>query len=161
YPRGTLTAARTSRHVAPPLAEVAMSVPVPDSDTRLFGRLLVMRIMVGAMALGVVTFLVIALVLRAREPGLHATQTGELTYVVLGLAAVLILLQAVVPGLVANSLRRRIAAGTWPPPGAPSTPLDDFGKLCALYQTRLLIGAALVEGGAFASLVAYLLEGNI
>ena len=34
------------------------------------------------------------------------------------------------------------------------------GKLFGVYQTKTIIGAAMIEGAAFLNLVAYLLEGN-
>jgi hypothetical protein len=120
-----------------------------------------MRIIVLALALGVLSFLVIAVVVRTQNPQMQASRTGFLTYGALGIAALLVLLQAVVPALLANQLRRQLAAGKWPPPGAASTPADDFGKLCALYQTRLLLGAAMLEGGAFLLLIAYFMDGDV
>src|SRR5262249_35697195 len=146
-PRGTLGAGRTSRPLAPVPAELAMSVPLPDSDARLSARLLVMRILVIALALGALSFLVVAVIVRTENPNLQASRTGFLTYGALGIAALLVLLQATIPALIAAGLRQQLAAGKWPAPGAASTPADDSGKLCALYQTRLLLGAAMLEAG--------------
>jgi hypothetical protein len=138
-----------------------MSVPLPDSDARLSGRLLTMRILVIALALGVLSFLAVAVIVRVENPNLQASRTGFLTYGALGIAALLVLVQATVPALIATGLRWQLAAGKWPAPGAASTPADDFGKLCALYQTRLLLGAAMLEGGSFLLLIAYLMEGDV
>ena len=40
-------------------------------------------------------------------------------------------------------------------------PDTDEGKLLAVYQSKTILGAAILEGGAFANLVAYLLEGQV
>ena len=70
------------------------------------------------------------------------------------------------PNFSVNGTRKRIAQGTWQPPvrpGYPPAPVppDDAGKLLAVYQTALIIGAALLEGATFFLAIAYFLEGQI
>jgi hypothetical protein len=133
----------------------------PDQDTRLSAHLRIMRIIVIALAMGVVIFLVVAVVLRQQNPNQPDPDPPIMSLTALGFAGLQLILQAVIPGLVTTWLRRQLAAGTWPRPGILPVPADDVGKLCLLYQTRLLVGAALAEGAAFFLLIAYLLEGQI
>jgi hypothetical protein len=135
---------------------------VPDQDTRLSAHLRIMRILVIALAMGILTFLVVAIVVRQQDPNQPVPDPPIFTLTGLGFAGLQLILQAVIPGLVATRLRRQLAAGNWPrlQMSAP-VPMDDVGKLCMLYQTRLIVGAALVEGAAFFLLIAYLLEGQI
>jgi hypothetical protein len=133
----------------------------PDQDTRLTVYLRTMRIIVLALAMGVLAFLVVAVVIRQQRTDQPVPDPPIITLTALGYAGLQLILQAVIPGLVANRLRRQIAAGTWPRPEVGPAPADDTGRLCALYQTRLLIGAALAEGAAFFLLIAYLLEGQL
>jgi hypothetical protein len=132
-----------------------------DPDAVLSACLRVGRIILVALALGVLAFLGIAVFIRENNPR-PVPDTPILTYVALAVAALQAILQGVLPGLVATGIRRQLVAGKWPParPGRPVPP-DDRSKLCALYITRLIIGAALVEGAAFLLLIAYLLEGSV
>ncbi len=80
-----------------------------------------------------------------------------------GLTASVLASRAVVAGA-----RRRIAKGTWSHPvsrdGGPTllplAPPSDVIKLASVYQTQLILGAALTEVPAFFALIAYLLEGT-
>jgi hypothetical protein len=134
----------------------------PDQDTRLSAYLRTMRIIVIALAMGILTFLVVAVVIRLQNPNQPVPDPPIITLTALGFAGLQLVLQAVVPNRMAAGVRRRIAAGQWPPPGMrASVPADDVGKLCILYQVRLILGAALAEGAAFFLLIAYLMEGQI
>jgi hypothetical protein len=133
----------------------------PDQDTQLSLYLRTMRIIVIALAMGVLAFLVVAVVIRQQNPNQPVPDPPIITITALGFAGLQLILQAVIPGLIATGLRRQLAAGKWPRPGILSVPADDVVKLCALYQTRLIIGAAIAEGAAFFLLIAYLLEGQL
>jgi hypothetical protein len=132
----------------------------PEEDTRLTVCLRVTRIIISALVIGVVVCGVVFVAMRQQQ-NQPAAADPFITYIALGFAAFQVMLQAVVPGLMTTGLRRQIAAGKWPPanPGRPVPP-DDLGKLCGLFQTRLIVGAALVEGAAFFLLIAYFLEGS-
>jgi hypothetical protein len=133
-----------------------------DQEARLSAYLRTMRIIVLTLAMGILAFGVVAVVIRLEGPNQPVPDPPLITFIGLPFAASLFVLQGVVPNLIAAGMRRRLAAGKWPPPGmAKSAPADDTGKLCMLYQVRLLIGAALAESAAFFLLIAYLLEGQI
>ena len=133
---------------------------LPDEDTRLSLSLRVCRIIVLALIMGVVAFGVVAIVLR-QDPNRPVAAEPFISYGALGVAALAVLLQAVVPGLMVTGMRRQIAAGKWPPAQTAHLIPDDLGKLCALFQTRLIFSVAFMEGAAFFLLVAYLLEGSV
>jgi hypothetical protein len=73
----------------------------------------------------------------------------------------------VVPKINVAQARRQIAREGPAPTtkGGPSEPKQLYpagytGKLAQLYQTQLIIGAAMLEGGAFFAVIAYMLERN-
>jgi hypothetical protein len=136
------------------------------------------QIIVGALILGLVTFLGIASVidLGAPQPAQAGANPGGgvggpaapgqdlslgrlLTWMAIGFAAIDLPLSFLVAALITRQNRRAIASGRWPPPqtrldtGAPPT---DAGKLAAVYSTQLIVAAAMIEGAAFFAGVAYL-----
>src|SRR4051812_29883720 len=87
-----------------------------------------------------------------------------ISYVAVAFAVMGVAMSRLVPLLVVESGRARIARGTWAPPsrragGFTPGPAGDTARLAALYTTSRIIGVALVEGPAFLSMVAYMLEG--
>ena len=114
-------------------------------------QLLSMRIIHGALCMGMVTATVVLGMLRLNG-GQPPAQLPMISYVGFGMAAVCLVLSFIVPNLLAAGFRQRIAAGTLPLPG------DDVGWW-AIYQARLIVGMALLEGAAFMQAIAYFLEG--
>ena len=88
-----------------------------------------------------------------------------LTYTAILFAAIALPLSFVLPGIVATQQRRAVAAGKWPvPPGpgmAPQAPATETGQLAVVYQTQLIIGAAMIEGAAFFAAAAYFIEKSL
>ncbi len=127
-------------------------------------NVLTLRIILGALATGVLVFAAIALVLRAgggmpaRGDGFDLLSVMAMGWTPLGLIA-----SRVVPMLIVRNARAKIAAGTYLPghQGASSpSASSESDVLIGLYQSNAIIAAALLEGSAFYCLVAYLLEGN-
>ncbi len=122
------------------------------------GPLRTARLVVVALVAGVAAFAVFA-VMRGiqQEPADDATVS-----MVMALMGVMIIVSwFFVPSQVVNQARRGIAAGTWPPPHqAAQAPTTDAGKLGALFVTKTIVGASLLEGGAFGNLIAFMLEGQ-
>jgi hypothetical protein len=117
-----------------------------------------MQIIVAALAAGVLAFMVVALLVRgSREPA-----QANLVYIALAFSLIALVAWAILPNLMTNQARRQIAERSNPPRGttAPSADVGEVGHLAAVYQTRLIIGAAILEGAAFFNLVAYLVEGH-
>jgi hypothetical protein len=112
-------------------------------------RLMTMRIIVGALTAGVVVFALIAIVTRALgsmplPPALPIISVVAAALGVMTLVARMVMLPA-----VTNAGRRQLL-------GAKDVTTD---QLLTVYQTRMIIGAALMEGPAFLFLMAYLTEG--
>jgi hypothetical protein len=108
-----------------------------------------LRIIVLALAMGCVTFLVVAFVLRnSGERDAPPAGPPTLTIVAAALAAGAAVARAFVSPLVVASGRRRLAS-------------DDAKALAGLYTNRTILAAALLEGAAFAAGVAYLVEGRV
>lgn len=116
------------------------------------------QIIVAALVMGVVSF---GVVVVSGIAGGQGGQGNTLTLLAVGFAAADLVLCLLVPQLLAAAQRRKIAAGTWGSTSAPSqgpAPDTDTGKLAIVYQTKLIIGAAMLEGGCFLALLAYMLE---
>lgn len=112
------------------------------------------QIIVGALVMGVITFGVVVVSGIAGGPG---GQGNLLTLLAVGLGAADLVLCLLVPNLLVAAQRRKLAAGNGGSP-AGADPATDAGQLALLYQTKLIIGAAMLEGGCFLGLVAYMLE---
>lgn len=132
----------------------------PSAELTLDRRIQVMRIILVALMGGVGALMVIAVVMRTGGQFGPPRENPVITYVSFAYAAGIFAAHAFVPNRVAAGVRRRLAGDV-----APSAP-DDTGlspdekSLCAAYQTRLIVAAALVEGAAFMFLIAYMIEGN-
>jgi len=139
---------------------------------------------VGAMIMGVATFLAIALFVTqvavnpAPAPpgggavGAAVAAPGDsslqvITYLAVASGLIVLVLSFVVPKINIARTRRQIAlAGPIATTeGVPSEPKQLYpagytGKLAQLYQTQLIIGAAMLEGAAFFATIAYMVERN-
>jgi hypothetical protein len=75
-------------------------------------------------------------------------------------------LSFVVPNLAVTNWRKQLARGAAPKvKGGPTEakqiyPAGDTGSLAQLYQTQLIVGAAMLEGAAFFAGIAFMLERN-
>lgn len=134
-----------------------------DEDARLDQRLLVMRLILGALAVGITGFLIVVVFIRASGGAKPPANFPLITYIGLGWALLLLPVQALFPRLIVDRAARgrALAQGTPLGPNAASPPLSERGAWYAVYQTRLIIGAAILEGGAFFLLIAYFLEGAL
>lgn len=106
------------------------------------------RIIVGSLATGLTIFLVICVAVIRPEPA----DEPFLTWAGLALAAVALIASNAVRRLIADQGKRQIA-------GEPAG--DRPGSLLSLYQTQLVAGAALIEGGGFFALICYFIEGSM
>jgi hypothetical protein len=142
------------------------------------------QIIVIALIMGVLFYLaIITLVvppLFNPAPALRGEGAGEaaiagpgnsplvvITYLALAVGLVDLVLSFVLPKLNTDQARRRLAqkgpaesTRGVPSESKQSGPAGDTGKLLSLYQTQLIIGAAMLEGGAFFAAVAYMLDRN-
>jgi hypothetical protein len=114
---------------------------------------------------GALAFLAIALVLVLGSDR-PAAPAGALPLVSI-MAAVFMALTAglsfLVPEVVSRTALRQLLAGNWQPPeGADPRAFPTFtAKLMTVYQTSLIVGLAMLEGGAFFLLMAYIIEAQL
>ena len=109
------------------------------------------QVIILAMTAGLVFFLVVVLFVRG-QPGAAAgpARPGPLiSYVAAAFAAAVVPMSLIVPSAVVKSGRAQIAPG----------PDDPTLRLAGVYQTSLIMGAALNEGPALFALVAFMIEG--
>ncbi len=126
-------------------------------------RLRVTQIVAAALMLGVLFFAgVVMFGPLANQPPRAANAVPMLSYGAAGLFAVILLVWAVLPGRMAEIQVGKIARGQWNIVANPATPAGyfatDTAKLLATYQTKVIVACALLEGSAFASIVAYMIE---
>src|ERR1043165_9741616 len=139
-----------------------------DSDAfRQEAALRVMRIVVSALMIGILSFLgIVIFLVQQREP--NPNQQIIISYIAIGFFAIILVSWWVVPDLMMNNSIERIAAGTW----TAGTDRDDQGvssrnfptdasKLLVVYQVKTIVASGLLEGAAFFGCIAYLQEGQV
>jgi len=131
------------------------------------------QIIIGSLISGVTIFLLIVVflvhfagfgALAGPNPPATAQSIPFITYIAVGMAAILLPLSFILPGLVATQSLRSAAGGgpdggSSPTKDAASTP-GAVGGPAAAFQTSAIIGGALNEGAAFFAVIAYLIEQN-
>jgi hypothetical protein len=125
----------------------------------------VSQIIVAALIMGVVIFLAIILLFVPAQAAMIPAGGGAplpapadsalplITYVALAMCLADLALSFVVPKLVVANARKQIAREK-----APKDKGGDTAALAQIYQTQLIIGAAMLEGGAFFAAIAFMLE---
>ncbi len=110
------------------------------------------QIIVGALMMGVVMFGVVVLVVLqpGRAQPAPNPQTPLLAWMSAGAAAVMLGLRIVLPGIVSSApTRQALEAGG-----------DLREALAPVYQMKVIVGNAMLEGVAFFCLISYLIEGQ-
>ncbi len=111
----------------------------------------VMQIVAGALIMGVVMFGAVAAVVVGGD---HADDPGLLTWIAVGFGVNQLVLRTIIPTAIAKSSVQKIAGELQD---------DDVSRnrLVGIYQTQMIIGMALLEGGAFLGLVAYIAQKHV
>src|SRR5262249_56995441 len=117
---------------------------------------LTMRIIHGALCTGLVALTAVLAGQRMANNQPPAA-LPLISYIGFGVAAVCLILSFVVPNLVQAGWRRRIAAGQ--SPLLNDSTADRESLWLVLYQTRLILGMAMLEGAAFMQVIAFFVEG--
>lgn len=121
-------------------------------------RLMAMRIIVSALLGGLAIFAGVAVAYRyTGHPAAPALMV--LTYVSIVFTGVLTLCSAVVPAIWAATARRGLLATPATDESGSPAPIA-ASKWYEIYQSQLIISAALLEGPAFLALIAFLIEGS-
>jgi hypothetical protein len=119
--------------------------PVPDQTIR------PMQVIVFALMSGVITFGAITMAITVGKPAGDTT----MAFVAAAFGVGAILLSFVIPPIVGGVHAGQVFAkeGSTDPENIPNT----VQQLAVSYQTKLIIGDAILEGAAFFNLVAYIL----
>jgi hypothetical protein len=130
-------------------------------------RVRIMRIIVLAMAAGIVLFLTVILtVSELARPLMPERQARLLTYIAAAYGGVALAAAPLISTLLMSAGMRQMAQSPPSKPKAATLPSppeflqSDAGKLTALYATKTIISAAFYEGAALFLCVAYLLGRN-
>ncbi len=129
-----------------------------------------LRIIVGTLVFSLILFISICAVIGPSTPKPVPAPTVEagtaqvpadaklplLTVLSFLFAATLLPLSVVLPGIVADSWRKKLAAGK----ALAGAPPGDVPGLVMIFQTKTIVAAALSEGPAVFAAIAYLMEGN-
>jgi hypothetical protein len=123
-----------------------------------------LQIVVAAMAGGIAVFAAVVLALDLGGQGGGQPAATLVTYLAVAVAAVALVVSLVVPAVITAKARQNIIAGKPPIPN-PRLPLPpevgQVGPLAAVYQTRLIVAAGVLEGAAFFNLIACMIEGHL
>jgi hypothetical protein len=118
----------------------------------------VLQIVIGAMLMGIVTFAVVVVVVRASGQDPQPPMPGKplISYVAIAVAiGSLVFREVVGAAVVGAGLRKIVREGQ-----RAGTSVDRAAQLAGFFQKKTIIAAAMTEGPALFLLVAYLLEGN-
>jgi len=111
------------------------------------GTLRTSRILVAAFSQGILVFsAVVAYLVWGTDQGNLQVSQPVIASVAAGTAAVLLILSGIIPGMVVSNQRSRFDSSVKPE------------ELVPLFQTKLITAGALLEGGAFFNLIAFLIE---
>src|SRR5262249_22055857 len=111
----------------------------PQSNQSLAARVQVLQIIVGALAMGVATFLGISFqIWKAPAAGQNKDLLPVLTFTSFGMLAMAIVGSFVLPRIIMSNTRKKLLAEG----------ISDDSLFAAL-QTKTIVGCALLEGAAF------------
>jgi hypothetical protein len=127
---------------------------------RIKGVVLTLQIIVGALALGIVNFMLVIVI--AFRPPAPQNPIGQslLTYMAVGGAVLAVMASIFIPFLLAGPMRKSSLDAPAGLRAIGSKDEANIGPLAQMYQTLLIIKCVLIEGAAFFSLVAYIIEGQ-
>jgi hypothetical protein len=117
--------------------------PPPSDDSNKW--ILTTRIIWGALIASVLLFFAIVLTITASKPA----EPALISFIGAGFAALLIIARFFIPATAAKSMIKSHVE--------PSSELVDW-QLYSVYQTKKIIGMALLEGATFFNLICYMQE---
>ena len=120
------------------------------NEDQLAPRVRVMQIIIIALAMGCAAVLFVMYFIRdAQAP---APAMPIMTYVSLAFAAMSVTMRLIIPRMMTAMGRKRLLQFDEPQIVEP---------LLQLFQTQMIVGAALLEGAVFFLAVSYMIEGNL
>jgi hypothetical protein len=138
----------------------------PDAQDRLGQAVRMLQLITVAMVMGVVTFLMVAMVLRATGTAAMPKEGAQpvVTFVAVIMAVVMLVAQSIVPGLMVKAGRQKLAQAR-PGPGddgadAMSKPNGEAQELIRIFASMTIVGIAMIEAPALLAVVAFMIEGK-
>jgi hypothetical protein len=134
----------------------------PQWQDRLATPTRTLQIVVGALTLGCLSFMAIAVFLvNSSGPVAPAEGVPLMSYLALSVIPVIVVVRGIAGSVVASRGCGAIAQGTFRPANPPpkTDKSDDLMPIVQVYATRTIVGGALFEGVSFFLIIAYLLEG--
>jgi hypothetical protein len=130
-----------------------------DQRQRIKRSVRTLQVIVAAMAVGVLVFFGIVVAM----PGEAVEPPPLISYVAAAFALVCVAMSWVGPYFITGQVLRLLGLGS-APEGASRfvQDMDDqtLARLLGVYQSRLIVACAPLEGGAFFNLIAYMMEGQ-
>lgn len=125
--------------------------PPEGTDPRQMVR--TMQIICGALMMGVMSFLGIAVFLHLGKAQ-PAPAVPMIAYMAAGMAALIVIVRLVISVPVTKSAIKQMTA---------IRPVNDIQKLdlYAAYQVQMIVSCALLEGAAFFNLVSFIIDGQL
>ena len=138
-----------------------------DSDAQADSQARVCQIIAGALIWGVLTFLAIVVFVRhssgegwlAANPWNVAPPGGILSLVGLAMMASILVGVPIASRAMTAKLLAKIAAGKPLNPGIPE--VSEAAALRFVYQSRMIVRFAMLEGAAFFNAIVFLIEGRL
>ena len=133
-----------------------------DFESELGKRIQTMRIILLALIAGIVSFTCVAVFfgIQGNLQGQAPIMAQVFTFVGLGFTACNALAYVLVPDKIVQASRRQLARQFATADRVNAEAAQDFVKLCELYQTQMIVGAALLEGTAFLWLIFFMVTGQ-
>jgi hypothetical protein len=111
-----------------------------------------LRIILVGLIVGVAIFAAIVVYLvNFAGNGPFAQMNGLMTWVTVGFAVIMGIMQAFIPNAMVAAARRRLAQ---------TTELAELAGLIMAHRSKTIVGAAMCESIAFMALISYMLEGD-
>ena len=102
-------------------------------------------IIAGALIQGVVIFAVVAYFIAKGEPA----KSPMIALMGAGMAVMMVVMRFVLPMVIVNGAKARLKE---------ASEAEQMSQLAGLYQTKMIVGMAVLEGAAFFNLIAYIIE---
>ena len=115
----------------------------PVLDPNGVGR--ICQIIAGALVTGVVVFATVAFVIAKGEPA----KSPMISLMGAGMAVMMVVARFIVPMVIVNGGKPQLKQ---------SSGDEQRSLLAGLYQTKMIVGMAVLEGAAFFNLMAYIME---
>jgi high-affinity Fe2+/Pb2+ permease len=131
------------------------------SEDRVRQHVLTLQIILGALAAGLTTYLVVVLVIRGLPEA--GGEPELLTYCSVGFFFMMLVASSIMPRVMVQAQLSQISRGAWKPSTSDSENADfstEAMQLLAVHQTQAIVRWAMLEGAGFFALTAYQLEGH-